>query len=293
MANLLQRTLPAEQQPRLFDAILDRIELAIQEDGGREYGATRYRVSGLARYLPRSYPEFDDKRLMRLRQPLMDLLEGCTAVDKLPGLSFQPEILGRVADREAIDFLLAEQARRPVTVQHRYVASGLGAALEVVDQTDRRRILDAWREALAETRPSTDDHNREIRESGFTWAIIRALGGAADPEGIELLLEEQAERPITERHQRAATALSLAAEHLSEPDQQRIQKSWIEIVRDLKPPFERPQQEFVAHVALYLTEKPFSFGPNEQATFRQVLKSIPEEHYRSQVEEALRKASER
>jgi hypothetical protein len=162
----------------------------------------------------------------------------------------------------------------------------------VADEADRKRIFDAWRKALAETKPTSDVRNRDHRESNFEREIIFALGWAADPGGIDLLLEEQAKRPITERHTRVATALALAAERLDESNQQRIQQSWADTVRALKAPLDRPQQEFVAHVALYLTEKPFSFGPDEQVIFRQVLKSIPEEYYRSQIEEALRKASE-
>jgi hypothetical protein len=295
MAKLLQGTLPAEEQPRLFDAILDRIELAIQEDANRKrLPPNRYRVSRLIEHMPRFYPELDAGRLARLRQVLMDLLRGCTAVDQPVGLDYAvPQMLGRVADRATIDLLLEEQARRPITRLHGYVPRGLAAALDVADEADRKRILDAWRKALAEIKPASDVRNPDHRESNFEREIIFALGWAADPGGIDLLLEEQAKRPITERHARVATALALSAERLGESYQQRIQQSWIEIVRALTPPLDHPQQEFVASVALYLTEEPFMFGPNEQETFQQILKSMPEKYYWSQVEEALRKASER
>lgn len=139
--------------------------------------------------------------------------------------------------------------------------------------------------------PLSEDRDRSIRESHFVWAIISELGAAADPGCAELLFQEQARRPITERHSRLATGLALSAERLAESDQQRIQRSWIETVRELKPPLDRPQQEFVANVALYLTDKPFTFGRDEEEMFRSILRSMPEEHYRSEVEKALRRAS--
>ena len=132
--------------------------------------------------------------------------------------------LGRLPAADTIDVLLGRLAARPITNQHASTVKALDAIVREADEEDRLRIGKALLKALAELQSNEEGRG----EYEYYGSLFSLLGRFADSEIVDVLLREQAKRPLTAHHSRIASALSFAAQFGKEEDRQRIKRAWIQ-----------------------------------------------------------------